>query len=105
MQHVRTNGGSRHRRPARLAALGAGLWLAAGLAAGQIGSPAGIGDPTTRNAKSSSPTAPTGPVGMQPPTPNRADSPPMPLYYGVVVVLAAATIALAIMPSKRGHQD
>jgi hypothetical protein len=46
-----------------------------------------------------------GDAGLRPPVPERPDNPPRWLHYGVIAILGAATIAIAILPSKRGHQD
>jgi len=44
--------------------------------------------------------------GLRPPLPQRAETnPPRWLHFGVVLILGAATVAVAVMPSKRSHQD
>ncbi len=40
-----------------------------------------------------------------PPLPKTPDQPATLLYYAVVGVLLLATVAVSVMPSKRGHLD
>lgn len=44
-------------------------------------------------------------AAVRPPTPQQVDSPPLWLYYLILIVLTGATVALSILPSKRSHQD
>jgi hypothetical protein len=43
--------------------------------------------------------------GVGPPRPEKADEPPVFLYYGVLLLLGILTIAVSLIPSKRGHLD
>jgi len=45
------------------------------------------------------------PSGPQPPTPTKADTPPVVMNYLCLIVIVAAAIGANLIPSKRGHQD
>lgn len=45
------------------------------------------------------------PAAGGPPLPKTPDQPATLLYYAVVGVLLIATVAVSVMPSKRGHLD
>ncbi|MCW5777421.1 MAG: hypothetical protein KIS87_13375 [Phycisphaeraceae bacterium] len=45
------------------------------------------------------------PGGPQPPTPTKADTPPVVMNYICLLVIVAMAIGANLIPSKRGHQD
>jgi hypothetical protein len=44
-------------------------------------------------------------VRMNPPTPKKADNPPLLWSYFVLIILLTAVMVATMIPSKRGHQD
>jgi hypothetical protein len=42
---------------------------------------------------------------LRPPTPGKADQPPMLMIVLLSIVLIALVIGATLMPSRRGHQD
>lgn len=84
-----------------LAIVAAVSLMAASHASAQLSRPGGgLGQPEERQQQQSS-----GQQGLHPPTPRRPDAPPRWIYYGVMLILGGATIAVGIMPAKRSHQD
>lgn len=43
--------------------------------------------------------------GTRPPAPGDTETPKTWLYYIVIIILAALTITISILPGKRSHQD
>jgi len=44
-------------------------------------------------------------VRINPPTPKKADAPPILWSYLVLIIILAAVVTANMIPSKRGHQD
>ncbi len=44
-------------------------------------------------------------IRIDPPTPQRADKPPILWNYLVAIIIIAAAFGANLIPSKRGHQD
>lgn len=69
--------------------------------------PGGASPPGATPATQQAPVAAQSAERIPPPTPPATEPLGLSvlLYYAVIIVLGGATIAISVMPGKRGHQD